>query len=83
MPSMPSVYSTINPRVLSCWMETSLAHSRLLTVVLQGNVLTPCPFNVLNDNLMTKATEDTDSGVVTQPGQSRRQTIVPHKNSLQ
>ena len=56
---------------------------QVTTVVLQRNVLAPCPFNILNDNLMTKATEDTDSGEVTQPGQSRRQTIVPHKNSLQ
>ena len=58
---------------------------QVTTCVLQGNVLAPCPFSIglLNDYLMMKATEDTDSGAVTQPVQSRRQTIVPHKNSLQ
>ena len=40
--------------------------------VLQGDVLAPILFIILINYLMTKATEDTDSGVVIHPRQSRR-----------
>ena len=43
-----------------------------VTTVLQGDVQAPFLFIVLIDYLMKKATEDTDSGVVTNPRQSRR-----------
>ena len=45
---------------------------QVTTGVLQGDVLAPFLFIVLIDYLMTKATEDTDSGVVTHPRQSSR-----------
>ena len=45
---------------------------QVTTGVLQGDVLAPLLFIILIDYLMTKATEDTDSGVVTHPRQSRR-----------
>ena len=41
-------------------------------VLLQGDVLAPFLFIMLIDYLMTKATEDTDFGVVTHPRQSVR-----------
>ena len=45
---------------------------QVTTGVLQGDVLAPFLFIILIDYLMMKATEDTDSGVVTHPRQSRR-----------
>ena len=45
---------------------------QVTTGVLQGDVLAPFLFIILIDFLMTKATEDTDSGVFTHPRQSRR-----------
>ena len=42
------------------------------TGVLQGDVLAPFLFIMLIDYLMKRATEDTESGIVTHPRQSRR-----------
>ena len=45
---------------------------QVTTGVLQGDVLAPFLFIVLIDYMLQKATEDSDSGVVTHPRQSRR-----------
>ena len=44
----------------------------ITTGVLQGEVLTPFLFIMLIDYVMKKATEDTESSIVTHPRQSKR-----------
>ena len=60
--------------------NTSSNPFQVTTSILTRGVLAPFLFIILIDYLMTKAIEDTDSGVVTHPRQSRRQTLIQTLN---
>ena len=57
--------------VYTC-MSLCTSRTSVTTGVLQGDVLTPFLYITVIDYLMRKATENTESGVVTHPRRSRR-----------